>query len=92
MLMSTLSIRNLPKDVHRELRLRAARNGRSMEAEARAILSEACRPRRPIGEVVAELIEIATVPSIVCSPEDDVRHGLKQLGDFIAGIPLDKDF
>jgi plasmid stability protein len=53
--MSTLSIRNLPKDVHRELRLRAARNGRSMEAEARAILSEACRPRRPIGEVVAEL-------------------------------------
>lgn len=53
--MSTLSVRNLPADVHRELRLRAARKGRSMEAEARAILTEACRPRRPIAEVVAEL-------------------------------------
>lgn len=39
--MTTLSVRNLPADVHRELRLRAARKGRSMEAEARAILSEA---------------------------------------------------
>lgn len=53
--MSTLSVRNLPADVHRELRLRAARKGRSMEAEARAILAEACRPRRPVQEVVAEL-------------------------------------
>jgi plasmid stability protein len=53
--MSTLSVRGLPPDVHRALRLRAARNGRRMEAEARAILGEACRPRRPTQEVVAEL-------------------------------------
>lgn len=53
--MSVLSVRNLPDEVHRELRLRAARHGRSMEAEARAILTEACRPKRPTGEVVAEL-------------------------------------
>lgn len=43
--MATLNIRNLPDEVHRELRLRAARHNRSMEAEARAILGEACRPQ-----------------------------------------------
>lgn len=40
--MATLNIRNLPADVHSRLRVRAARSGRSMEAEARAILGEAC--------------------------------------------------
>ena len=39
--MATLNIRNLPDDVHRRLRLRAAEHGRSMEAEARAILAAA---------------------------------------------------
>jgi len=37
-----LNIRNLPAEVHARLRLRAARAGRSMEAEARAILAAAC--------------------------------------------------
>ncbi len=41
--MSILNIRNLPEDVHRRLRLRAAKAGRSMEAEARAILTAVCR-------------------------------------------------
>lgn len=50
--MATLSIRNLPEEVHRALRLRAARHGRSMEAEARQILSEVVRPR-PQGEDAA---------------------------------------
>lgn len=40
--MATLNIRNLPDDVHRRLRLRAARAGRSMEAEARAVLAAVC--------------------------------------------------
>jgi plasmid stability protein len=47
--MATLNIRNLPEEVHRRLRIRAAEHGRSMEAEARALLIEACvkgtRPR-----------------------------------------------
>jgi plasmid stability protein len=37
--MATLTIRNLPEEVRDGLRLRAARNGRSMEAEARAVLA-----------------------------------------------------
>jgi plasmid stability protein len=40
--MATLNIRNLPDEVHARLRIRAARAGRSMEAEARAILMAAC--------------------------------------------------
>lgn len=45
--MATLSIRNLPDDVHARLRLRAARAGHSMEAEARQILAAACAELPP---------------------------------------------
>jgi antitoxin FitA len=41
--MAALSIRDLDETVKRRLQLRAARHGRSMEAEARAILAEAVR-------------------------------------------------
>ena len=37
--MATLTIRNLPDEVHQGLRARAAANGRSMEAEARVALA-----------------------------------------------------
>lgn len=40
--MAVLNIRNLPDEVHKRLRIRAAKKGRSMEAEARAILTAAC--------------------------------------------------
>lgn len=39
--MATLTIRGLDDQVKEDLRLRAARNGRSMEAEAREILGRA---------------------------------------------------
>jgi plasmid stability protein len=39
--MATLTIRNVDAGVRERLRVRAARHGRSMEAEARSILSEA---------------------------------------------------
>ena len=38
--LATLTIRNLPDEVRELLRVRAARRGRSMEAEVRAILTE----------------------------------------------------
>jgi plasmid stability protein len=41
--MASLNIRNVPESVRTGLRLRAARKGRSMEAEARTILAEAVR-------------------------------------------------
>ncbi|MEL6980773.1 MAG: Arc family DNA-binding protein [Pseudomonadota bacterium] len=56
--MANLVIRNLPDDVKERLRVRAATHGRSMEAEARAILETAtgapARKRRSLGELVAE--------------------------------------
>jgi len=41
--MSAVSIRNLDDRVKQRLRVRAARHGRSMEAEVRAILTDAVR-------------------------------------------------
>jgi plasmid stability protein len=43
--MPVLSVRNLSTETHRALRVRAAQNGRSTEAEIRAILDEAVRPQ-----------------------------------------------
>jgi plasmid stability protein len=39
--LATLTIRNVDAGVKERLRMRAARHGRSMEAEAQSILSEA---------------------------------------------------
>ena len=43
--MATLTIRNLDEDTKARLRIRAARNGRSMEEEARNLLATAVRAR-----------------------------------------------
>ena len=43
--MPAVTIRNLSDETHRALKLRAAGNKRSAEAEIRAILDEAVRPR-----------------------------------------------
>lgn len=40
-LMAMITVRNLDPVVHAKLRERAARHGRSMEAEARAVLTDA---------------------------------------------------
>ena len=42
--MAMLTVRNLPDEVHRALRVRAALRGHSTEAEVRAILAETVLP------------------------------------------------
>jgi plasmid stability protein len=42
--MPTVTVRNLPEETHRALRVRATHHGRSTEAEIRAILEETVRP------------------------------------------------
>lgn len=42
--MAMLTVRNLPDEVHRALRARAAQHGHSMEAEVRGILESAVSP------------------------------------------------
>jgi|AGTN01.1.fsa_nt_gi Plasmid stability protein len=44
--MASITVRNLPDETHRALRVRAAQNGRSTEAEVREILEEAVRPKK----------------------------------------------
>ncbi len=44
--MAVLNLRNVPETTHQRLRLLAARHGRSMESEARAILEASLRPAR----------------------------------------------
>jgi len=55
--MAMLTVRNLPDDVHRALRVRAAHHGRSTEAEVREILANAVKPdsRLRMGEALAAL-------------------------------------
>ncbi|MDR1462402.1 MAG: plasmid stabilization protein [Azoarcus sp.] len=52
-----LTVRNLPDDVHRALRVQAAQHGRSTEAEVREILVAATKPemRVRLGEALAAL-------------------------------------
>lgn len=55
--MSILTVRNVPDDVHRALRVRAAQHGRSTEAEVREILAAAVKPqgRVKLGSLLAEI-------------------------------------
>lgn len=55
--MSVVTVRNLPEETHRALKLRAAQRGRSTEAEIRKILEDAVRPdeRVKIGSALAAL-------------------------------------
>jgi plasmid stability protein len=53
--MAMLTVRNIPDEVHRTLRLRAAQHGHSMEAEVRDILALAVNPagRVKLGSLLA---------------------------------------
>ena len=55
--MAMLTVRNLPDDVHRALRVRAAQHGHSTEAEVREILTTAVKPesRVHLGDALAAL-------------------------------------
>jgi plasmid stability protein len=55
--MAILTVRNLPDDVHRALRVRAAQHGRSTEAEIRDILEKAAKPegRLKLGSLLASI-------------------------------------
>lgn len=55
--MAMLTVRNLPDDVHRALRVRAALHGQSTEAEVREILAMAVKPetRVRVGDALAAL-------------------------------------
>ena len=53
--MAAVTVRNLPDETHRALKLRAAQHGRSTEAEIRHILENAVRPKVGIGSALAAI-------------------------------------
>lgn len=55
--MATLTVRNVPDEVHRALRVRAATHGHSAEAEIREILEAAVKPqdRLKMGDALAAI-------------------------------------
>ena len=55
--MASVTVRNIPDETHRALRVRAATHGISTEAEIRAILENAVRPqgRIKLGTLLAEI-------------------------------------
>lgn len=53
--MPAVTVRNLAESTHRALKARAARHGRSTEAEIRVILEEAVRPKVGLGTQLAEV-------------------------------------
>ena len=55
--MAMLTVRNIPDEVHLALRVRAAENGQSTEAEVRQILANAVNPpnRIKMGDAMSAL-------------------------------------
>ena len=55
--MPSITVRNVPDEVHRALRVRAAQHGRSAEAEIRDILKNAVQPegRVKLGSLLASI-------------------------------------
>ena len=75
--MASLLIRDLEDDVKRKLRIRAARNGRSMEAEAREILTTtvaATAPETGLG---------ARIRQIFADVDPDTRNAYADIMDLI---------
>ena len=59
--MRSITVRNIPEDVHRAIRTRAQMHGHSTEAEVRRILEQAARPegRLKLGSLLASIAQEA---------------------------------
>jgi plasmid stability protein len=81
--MASITIRKLPEITKRRLRVRAARNGRSMEQEARAILDRSLQQPEDSAENLAVAIHKRfaalggvelNIPKREPIPEDRIRR------------------
>lgn len=74
--MPSITVRNVPAEVHRALRVRAARHGRSTEAEIREILAAAVKPggRVKLGSLLADIGRKARLTDEEFAIFDEVRE------------------
>ena len=71
--MASITIRNLDEETKRRLRIRAQRNGRSMEDEARVILGTAIRPGnrgKGLGTAIHEMFKAIGGSELTPFPRD----------------------
>jgi antitoxin FitA len=82
--MAMITVRNVPEDVHRALRVLAAQHGRSTEAEVRDILQKAAKPegRVKLGSLLASIASEAGGLT-----DDEVEH-FSQLRDKTPAKPM----
>jgi plasmid stability protein len=82
--MAMLTVRNLPDDVHRALRVLAAQHGRSTEAEVRDILEKAAKPegRLKFGSL------LTSIASEAGGLTDAEAESLNQLRDKTPAEPM----
>jgi len=69
--MANMTVRNLPDDVHRRVKVIAGQRGISAEAAVRELLDEATRPAERLGDVVlafAQELDVA-FPDVDRDPE-----------------------
>ena len=81
--MAILTVRNVPAEVHRALRVRAALRGHSTEAEVRAILKETVLPEGRVG-----LGSLLTAVGRRAGVTDDESAGFARR-DGAPGLPLE---
>jgi len=82
--MPSITIRNVPDEVHRAIRVRAAMHGRSAEAELRDILDKAAKPegRLKLGSLLASIAREAG------GLTDAEAEGFNQLRDKTPAEPM----
>lgn len=74
--MASITIRNLDEGTKRRLRIRAQRNGRSMEEEVRTILDRAMRPasgEKGLGTAIHQMFKAAGGAELEPFPRDRQR-------------------
>ena len=85
--MAIITVRNLPDEVHRALRLRAARKGRSTESEVREILASAVIPERRIRMGTA-MAAMARGNGLTNEDVIALEKAMEEAGDKKAAEPL----
>src|ERR1700732_3932991 len=82
--MASLTIRKLDDAIRDELRLRAARNGRSVEDEVRVILRDAAQ-YPPQGSLGPQVSAAPPLPATSAHVASDPAHGLPRVTLIIGG-------
>ncbi|ABR59325.1 FitA-like ribbon-helix-helix domain-containing protein [Sinorhizobium medicae] len=82
--MPSITIRNVPSEVHRAIRVRAAMHGCSTEAEIRSILEQAAKPegRLKLGSLLTSIAREAG------GLTDSEAEGFNQLRDKTPAEPM----